>query len=188
MTAAAPQIRRGSRQRILVVEDEPDIRELLRFNLTQEGFTVGEAPDGATALESVAKERPELVVLDIMLPGMSGLEICRALRAVARTSDLPIIFLTARISEVDRVLGLEMGADDYVVKPFSPRELVARIRALLRRATARITPESGGALERGYLKVDLGTYEVFVDGKRRDFCLREFELLRFFVEHPGRVY
>jgi phosphate regulon transcriptional regulator PhoB len=176
------------RQKILVVEDESDIRELVRYNLAQEGFAVEEAADGAEALERIGRRPPDLVLLDLMLPRVSGLELCRQLRANPQTARLPIIVVTAKSAEVDRVLGLEMGADDYVVKPFSPREVVARVRALLRRvhgASERLTPE---LFERGRLKIDFGTYEVFVDGNKKDLALREFELLRFFVQHPLRVY
>jgi DNA-binding response OmpR family regulator len=134
MTQAAEQVRERIRHKILVVEDESDIRELLRYNLEQDGFAVEEASDGAEALDRVRRRAPDLMVLDLMLPQMSGLEICRRIRNEPETAKLPIIVVTARGSEVDRVLGLEMGADDYVVKPFSPREVVARVKALLRRA------------------------------------------------------
>ncbi len=132
----------------------------------------------------------DALVLDLMLPGMSGLELCQKLRNEAPTQALPIVMLTAKSSEVDRILGLEMGADDYVVKPFSPRELVARIRAVLRRSHAHRPRAAAGPdlSSAGRLRIDMGTYEVFVDGKQRQLCLREFELLRFFAEHPMRVY
>jgi two-component system alkaline phosphatase synthesis response regulator PhoP len=180
--------RRGNHNRILVVEDDPDIRELVRFNLAQEGFQIEEAGDGTQAFEQLNRNLPHLLVLDLMLPGMSGLEICQKMRSDRVGHALPILMLTAKGSEVDRILGLEMGADDYVVKPFSPRELVARIKALLRRSEARLEPQSAGAYDRGRLKIDFGTYQVQVDGNDRSLCLREFELLRFFVEHPLRVY
>src|SRR5215472_2165579 len=180
--------RKGPRPRVLVVEDEDDIRGLVRYNLEQEGFAVEDARDGGEGYESIRRRTPDALVLDLMLPGMSGLELCQKLRAEAATHALPIVMLTAKSSEVDRVLGLEMGADDYVVKPFSPRELVARIRAVLRRSQAQGAAATGPAYERGRLRIDMGTYEVFVDGRQRQLCLREFELLRFFVEHPMRVY
>ncbi|HUO06090.1 MAG TPA: response regulator transcription factor [Candidatus Binataceae bacterium] len=180
--------RRGIRYRVLVVEDDADIRELLRYNLDQEGFIVEEAADGAQALEHVKRRVPDLMVLDLMLPGMPGLEVCRQMRAGRDTAQLPILIVTAKGTEVDKVLGLEMGADDYVVKPFSPREVIARVKALLRRARALAEPESGGIFEKGRLRIDFGTYQVFVDGKRRELALREFELLRYFVQHPMRVY
>jgi two-component system alkaline phosphatase synthesis response regulator PhoP len=180
--------RRGPRQKILVVEDDPDIRELVKYNLEQDGFSVEEAADGAEALERIKRRSPDLMVLDLMLPGVSGLEICQRVRSVKETAALPILVLTAKGAEVDRVLGLEMGADDYVVKPFSPREVMARIKGLLRRANPTIAPDSAGAYERGRLRIDFGTYEVFIEGQRRDLSLREFELLRFFAQHPMRVY
>jgi two-component system alkaline phosphatase synthesis response regulator PhoP len=123
-----------------------------------------------------------------MLPGMPGLEICRVLRNAKETATLPILIVTAKGTEVDKVLGLEMGADDYVVKPFSPRELIARVKALLRRANPDVAAPKTGIWERGRLKMDFDTYQVFVDDKRHELALREFELLRFFVEHPMRVY
>ena len=186
-TAAEPA-RERLRQKILVVEDEGDIRELIRYNLAQEGFAVEEAADGAEALERVQRRAPDLLVLDLMLPRMSGLELCRRLRANAETARLPIIVVTAKGAEVDRVLGLEMGADDYVVKPFSPREVVARVKALLRRVNAGLETSQAGGYDRGRLRIDFGTYEVFVDGVKKELALREFELLRFFVQHPLRVY
>ena len=188
MSQTAQAVRERVRQKILVVEDEADIRELLRYSLNQEGFAVEEAADGAEALERIARRAPDLVMLDLMLPRMSGLEICRRLRSDPETARLPVLVVTAKGAEVDRVLGLEMGADDYVVKPFSPREVVARVKALLRRANAALEPQGGGSFEKGRLHMDFGTYEVFVDGQKRELALREFELLRFFVQHPMRVY
>src|SRR5215469_7835912 len=132
--------RRGPLPRVLVVEDEDDIRALVRYNLEQEGFGVDDARDGAEGYESIRRHPPDALVLDLMLPGISGLELCQKLRAETPTQTLPIVMLTAKSSEVDRILGLEMGADDYVVKPFSPRELVARIRAVLRRSHAQGAP------------------------------------------------
>jgi len=173
---------------ILVVEDEQDIRQLVRFHLEQEGYSVREAESGESALSQAAAERPALVVLDLMLPGTDGLEVCRRLRAVESTQNVPIIMLTARAAEVDRVLGLELGADDYVTKPFSPRELVARVRAVLRRTHGEDVPPPHEIFERGRLRVDFDTYEVFVGGERAGLSLREFELLKFFVQHPYRVY
>jgi phosphate regulon transcriptional regulator PhoB len=173
---------------ILVVEDEKDIRELVRFHLEQEGWAVREAETGEAALAQVARERPALVVLDLMLPGTDGLEVCRRLRASKATSTTPIIMLTARAAEVDRVLGLEMGADDYLTKPFSPRELVARVRAVMRRTHGEEVPAPHELFERGRLRLDFDTYEVFLDGQPVSLSLREFELLKFFVRHPHRVY
>jgi two-component system alkaline phosphatase synthesis response regulator PhoP len=188
-TNAVSELQRGLRYRVLIVEDDADIRELIRYNLSQEGFVVEEAADGTQALEKVKRRVPDLLLLDLMLPGMPGLQVCRQMRAERETAHLPILIVTAKGTEVDKVLGLEMGADDYVVKPFSPRELVARVKALLRRANPLSEPDSGGgAYEKGRLRMDFGTYQVFVDGKRRELALREFELLKFFVQHPMRVY
>ena len=178
----------GVKRTVLVVEDEKDIRDLVRFHLDQEGYTVREAESGEEALQRAEAERPALVVLDIMLPGTDGLEVCRRLRAGAATSNIPIVMLTARAAEVDRVLGLEIGADDYITKPFSPRELVARVRAVLRRTHGEDVPAPHELFERGRLRIDFDTYEVFIDGRALNLSLREFELLKFFVRHPHRVY
>jgi phosphate regulon transcriptional regulator PhoB len=173
---------------ILVVEDEKDIRDLIRFHLAQEGYVVREAESGEKALQQIAAERPGLVILDIMLPGTDGLEICRHLRASEATHGMPIIMLTAKATEVDRVLGLELGADDYITKPFSPRELVARVRAVMRRAHGEETPVPHEVFDRGRLRVDFDTYEVFIGGETASLSLREFELLKFFLRNPYRVY
>jgi phosphate regulon transcriptional regulator PhoB len=173
---------------ILVVDDEKDIRELVRFHLEQEGYTVREAESGEEALQRVTAERPALVVLDIMLPDADGIEVCRRLRATAATASVPIVMLTAKATEVDRVLGLEIGADDYITKPFSPRELVARVRAVLRRTHGEEVPPPHEVFERGRLRIDFDTYEVAIDGAPVSLSLREFELLKFFVRHPHRVY
>ncbi|MGD0073507.1 MAG: response regulator [Candidatus Binataceae bacterium] len=188
IAAGVNALRTGLRPTVLVVEDDADIRELLRYNLEREGFAVEEAGDGGEALRLVDRRVPELLVLDLMLPGMPGLELCRKLRGSPATAALPILILTARGEEVDRVLGLEMGADDYVVKPFSPRELLARIKGLLRRAHAATEPQADGVYERGRLRIDFGSYQVTVDSRLCDLSVREFELLKFFVQHPGRVY
>ncbi len=171
-----------------MVEDEQDIRELVRFHLEHEGYAVREAESGEAALTLAAAERPALIVLDLMLPGTDGLEVCRRLRAAEATRTLPIVMLTAKAEEVDRVLGLELGADDYVTKPFSPRELVARVRAVLRRAHGEDVPPPHEIFERGRLRIDFDTYEVFVGGERTNLSLREFELLKFFAQNPYRVY
>jgi two-component system alkaline phosphatase synthesis response regulator PhoP len=186
--AATAQSSRSPRQKVLIIEDDTDIRELIKFNLEQDGYAVEEAATGAEGLDRIKRRQPDLVLLDLMLPGMPGLEICRVLRSAKETSTLPILIVTAKGTEVDKVLGLEMGADDYVVKPFSPRELIARVKAVLRRANPDIATPKSGIWERGRLKMDFDTYQVFVDGKRHELALREFELLRFFVEHPMRVY
>ena len=176
-------------KRVLIIEDDRDIVELVRYNLANEGFQVNAALDGSSGLSSLKKTPPDLLLLDLMLPKISGLEICREVRKDESLNRLPILMLTARGDEADRVVGLEMGADDYVTKPFSPRELIARVKALLRRANPLSEPDSGGgAYEKGRLRMDFGTYQVFVDAGRRELALREFELLKFFVQHPMRVY
>ena len=178
----------GEKHRVLVVEDEPDIAELVRYHLEQEGFAASVVDDGEKAFDLIRQRQPALIVLDLMLPGMSGLDVCRRLRAEPATARLPIVMLTARAAEVDRVLGLEMGADDYVTKPFSPRELIARVRAVLRRAYGPELERAHDVYEKGRLRLDFDTYEVTLDGKPIELSLREFELLRFFVRSPNRVY
>ena len=175
--------------RVLVVEDEPDIRDLLTFHLRREGYTVTTATSGGAALQCVTRERPEVVLLDLMLPEIDGLEVCRRLRRDPATAGLPIIMLTAKGDEVDRVVGLEIGADDYVVKPFSPKELLARVRAVLRRARLR---EPGGAaggppLVAGTIALDAATYTVTVGGAPAALTPKEFDLLRALLEARGRV-
>ena len=177
----------ASAQKILVVEDEPDIRKLVQYNLTQERFNVLEAEDGEQALKLLERERPNLVILDLMLPGLSGMELCKLLRQRSETAKLPILMLTAKAGEADRIVGLEMGADDYLAKPFSPREMVARVRAILRRSESKPATEAAPAYEKGSLKIDFSTYEVFVRGKPVKLTLKEFELLRFLVQNPSRV-
>jgi len=171
-------------QRVLIVEDEPDIRDLLVFHLEREGYQVTQCRSGAEALRVARATPPDLVLLDLMLPEMDGLEVCRRLRQEPATQALPIVMLTARGDEVDRVLGLELGADDYVVKPFSPRELVARIRAVLRRAR----PPAGTApLVIGRIAIDAAAHHVTVDGAAVSLTRKEFDLLRALAEARGRV-
>jgi phosphate regulon transcriptional regulator PhoB len=171
-------------QRVLIVEDEPDIRELLVFHLEREGYQVAKARSGVEAVRLAQTSPPDLVLLDLMLPEMDGLEVCRRLRRDPVTQAIPIVMLTARGDEVDRVLGLELGADDYVVKPFSPRELVARIRAVLRRAR----PLPGTVpLTAGRLSIDPAAHTVTVDGAPVTLTRKEFDLLRALVEARGRV-
>ena len=173
--------------KILVVEDEPDIRKLVNYNLTQDHYRVVEAESGEHALKLIQRDKPSLVILDLMMPGMSGLEVCRTLRGQDETAKLPILMLTAKAAEADRVLGLELGADDYLAKPFSPRELVARVRAILRRANGAGQTETLPAYQKGGLKIDFATYEVVVRGKAIKLTLKEFELLKFLVQNPSRV-
>ena len=172
---------------ILVVDDEEPIQELLRFNLEKEGYVVCIATDGEEALKHVASDQPDLIVLDLMLPGMDGLEVCRRLRANPKFQQIPIIMLTAKGEEIDTVLGLELGADDYMTKPFSPRELLARIKARLRRPNSQEETESK-IIIRGELRVDVTGFRVHVRGEETELTPKEFELLRVLVAHPGRVY
>lgn len=175
------------RTRVLVVDDEAAIRDLVRGYLEREGFEVTEAGDGPAALELARSLRPDVVVLDLMLPGIDGLEICRRLRAF---TDAYVIMLTARSEEIDRIVGLSVGADDYLIKPFSPRELVARIRALLRRPRASRTGPAGeqaGALVHGELAVDLRRRTVRMAGRPIELTPIEFALLAALVGEPGIV-
>ncbi len=174
-------------KKILVVEDEPDIRKLVHYNLAQERFTVLEAEDGEKALKILQREKPHLIVLDLMLPGLSGLELCRNLRERPETARIPILMLTAKASEADRIVGLEMGADDYLTKPFSPREMVARVKAILRRSEMQAAAQTAEVYEKGSLKINFATYEVSVRGKPARLTLKEFDLLRFLVQNPNRV-
>ncbi len=170
-------------KRILIVDDEEMIVRTVKAYLDQEGFKTYTASDGEEALRAFEEKGPDLIVLDLMLPRMSGIEVTKKIRA---TSTVPIIMLTAKAAEADRVVGLELGGDDYVVKPFSPRELVARVRAVLR----RIDGEAGMAerISTGDLEIDLKTREVKVDGKEVELTPTEFDLLAFLARHPGQVF
>ena len=170
---------------LLVVEDEPTLRETLADNLRREGFRVVTAADGSEALARFREERPTLVVLDLMLPGISGIEVCRIIR---RESDLPILMLTAKSGEVDKIVGLEVGADDYVTKPFSLGELLARIRALLRRSTARLEAEAGSTVDFGEVTVDVAGHRLLRDGTAMPVKPKAFELLAFLIRNPGQVF
>ena len=170
--------------RVLIVEDERDIRDLVLFHLEREGFQVSSASSGEEALRQVRHASPDLVLLDLMLPAMGGLEVCRKLRQDPATVALPIVMLTAKGDEVDRVLGLELGADDYIVKPFSPKELLARVRAVLRRA--RPAP-GAAAITIGALAIDPGTRTVTVQGAPLTLTHKEFELLSALADAQGRV-
>lgn len=177
-----------AQKKILVVDDEKDIVELISYNLEQEGFAVIKAYDGQMAWERVKTAKPDLVVLDLMIPGIHGLEVCKLIRRDAATETLPIIILTAKSDQVDKILGLELGADDYVTKPFNVRELIARIRAVLRRYEGRQQIELFETFAFQGLSVNFGSCTVAVDGKKVDLSSREFKLLKFFTGHPGRVY
>jgi DNA-binding response OmpR family regulator len=176
-----------SGERILVVDDEPTIREVVGLYLRREGFEVESAADGDAALAAIARGGLDLIILDLMLPGSDGLTITRQVRAAG---SLPIIMLTARGEEIDRVLGLELGADDYLTKPFSPRELVARVRAVLRRTQAAAAPQpvAEAPLAAGALRIDPGARAVTLDGRPLTLTAREFDLLLFLARHPGQVF
>jgi len=169
---------------ILLVDDEPNIVQLARLYLEREGYRVASVGDGNAALEAVARQHPALMVLDLMLPEIDGLEVCRRLRA--QESPLPILMLTARDYDVDKIIGLELGADDYLTKPFNPRELVARVKAILRREE-RSARHSGSPLHLGDLVIDSASREVTVNGQAVDLRAQEFELLCTFAEHKGMV-
>jgi two-component system phosphate regulon response regulator PhoB len=170
---------------ILVVDDEPDLLELVRFNLDRAGFRVETAATGEEALARLRRSIPDLLVLDLMLPDLSGEEVCRRLRADPGLSGLPVIMLTAKSEEVDRVVGFELGADDYVTKPFSPRELVLRVKALLRRSHE--TTAFSAPLERGPLRLDPERHRCAVNGDEVDLTAKEFQLLESLMRRPGRV-
>jgi two-component system alkaline phosphatase synthesis response regulator PhoP len=170
-------------QTILVVDDEARIVKLVRDYLTRAGFDVLDARDGDAALTMARVERPDLIILDLMLPGVDGLDVCRRLR---QESDVPIIMLTARVEEADRIVGLELGADDYVTKPFSPGELVARVRATLRRASGEMGPST--MLRAGDVKLDTASLTATVAGEPVDLTPTEFQLLAALVRQPGRIF
>lgn len=178
--------------KILIVDDEKNIVELIKFNLEREGFQVITAYDGQEAVIMAQTIKPDLIILDIMLPKMDGLEVCRQLNQNAATRNIPIIMLSAKGDELDKILGLEIGADDYVTKPFSPRELIARVKARLRRLQVDkeiIAPEKDeGRMVMGRLIIDQDRFEVLVDGERQDLTPKEFELLSFIASNPGKVF
>ena len=170
---------------IYCVEDDASIRELMLYTLRASGFEAEGFCDGAALFEALEKRKPSLITLDIMLPGMDGIEILKQLRGTADTASIPVIMASAKGAEYDRVLGLDLGADDYLSKPFSMIEMASRIRAVLRRSG---TMESVNILKLGSLKMDLDAHTVYVEGQRIELTLKEFELLRLFLLHPGRVY
>ena len=171
--------------RILVVEDEPSIAEVLQFNLQREGFSVDVEFRGDTALDSIRSAPPDLILLDLMLPGMDGLEICRMLKRDKRTAGVPLVILTARGEEVDRIVGLELGADDYISKPFSPREVVLRIKAVLRRSEGE--EKASDALEVGELRLDIPGHRLLLEGVEVSLTATEFRLLKILMERRDRV-
>lgn len=172
---------------IVIVEDEANIVELVKYNLDREGYRTVYANDGRKGLELIKQELPDLVILDLMLPELDGLSVCKQLRSDAQTKSIPIIILTAKSEEADRVLGLEMGADDYVTKPFSPRELVARVRAVLRRSGAADDAEPE-IIENGVIRIDLRQHIVKVRGEEVELTPKEFDFLKLLLLNPGRAF
>ena len=174
---------------ILVIEDEQNINDILTFSLSKEGYQTISALDGITGLEMALTENPDLILLDVMLPGLDGWEVCKKVR---ESSKVPIIMLTAREDEVDKVLGLELGADDYITKPYSMRELAARVKANIRRSSVQVVqeavPENQSTIISGDLSINVERYEVSKNGKIIDITLREFELLKFLATQPDKIY
>jgi DNA-binding response OmpR family regulator len=182
----------GNGQRVLLVDDERDVHDLLLRSLSEAGFETSAETSGEGALRTVVKERPEVVLLDVMLPDLSGIEACRRIRATPDVDDTGVVMLTGRSDEFDRLLGFEAGADDYVVKPFSVREVVMRVRVLARRTRelriARRAPRAGRLLEWRGLAVDPGRRQVFIDGREATLRPLEYKLLALFIEHPERIF
>src|SRR5947208_11026368 len=172
----------GSGRKILIVEDETDVADLLSLNLRKAGYRVSTALDGASDLQKARDDRPDFIILDLMLPKMSGLEVCRILKSDTATAQMPILMLTAKSEEIDRIVGLEFGADDYVTKPFSPREIVLRIRAIFRRGE-----KADETLKAGPISIDPARHEVRVNGKQVHLTSLEFKLLQALMQRRGRV-
>ena len=173
------------KEKILIVDDEKDIVRMLNYNLKKEGYRTVEAYDGEVALDLAAREHPDLIILDLMLPGVDGLEVCKLLKKESKTSAIPIIMLTAKTQETDKVVGLELGADDYVSKPFSPKELIARVKAVLRRSGEKEI--SGEAAVFGDLRIDFAKIAVSVGNNPVELTAKEFELLKALIQAKGRV-
>ncbi|MBN1845532.1 MAG: response regulator transcription factor [Sedimentisphaerales bacterium] len=174
------------KQTILIVEDEEDIQELVRYHLVREGYQVLRADTGEEGLAQAESQLPDLLILDLMLPGLNGLEVCKRLKNQAATQDIPIIILSAKGEEADIVTGLELGADDYVTKPFGPKELIARVKAVLRRMEA--PGEQAHVVRLHNIVIDPDRYEVTVSGEKRDLTVTEFGILYALARHPGRVF
>ena len=174
--------------RILIIEDDPDVAELIRYHLTKEGYETRISSKGIHGLEQAKTSRPDMILLDIMVPELNGWEVCRRLKQDTELRGIPVIIVTGRAEEGDKVLGFEMGADDYVTKPFSPRELVARVRAVMRRGKALESPGKKLHLKAGELEVDRQRFEVTMKGRRVDLTPKEFEVLAVLMGTPGRVF
>jgi two-component system alkaline phosphatase synthesis response regulator PhoP len=175
-------------EKIVIIEDESDILEVIAYNLEREGYEVFESQDGEVGLSLIATHAPDLVVLDLMLPTIDGIELCRKLKSDPLTRAIPVVMVTAKGEESDIVLGLGVGADDYVTKPFSPKELIARVKAVLRRGKLRDESGQKDRIEKANLVIDLNRYEVRVDDKPVQFTATELRLLHFLAAHPGRVF
>jgi DNA-binding response OmpR family regulator len=175
-------------KKILVADDEKDIVDLIAFNLEREGFAVATARNGRQVMDRVRVDKPDLLILDLMMPEVTGEEVCRRIRSDTATVGLPIIILTAKADPVDRIIGLEIGADDYITKPFHIRELVARVRAVLRRSEQKVAGDLPDVFDFQGLHVDLRSYRAAVDGKEVELSSREFRLLYFLIGNPGRVF
>ncbi|MGB1660677.1 MAG: response regulator [Planctomycetota bacterium] len=178
----------SAKSKIIVVEDEADILDVIEYNLTREGYKVLGFRDGEQGLEAIRGEDPQLVLLDLMLPGMDGIEICKKVKEDPVTRDVPVIMITAKTEESDVVLGLGVGADDYVSKPFSPKELVARVKAVLRRAPLKETVIKSDRITRDGFVIDNTRHEVTLDGEPVTMTATEFKMLHFLASHPGRVF
>jgi DNA-binding response OmpR family regulator len=176
------------KQHVVVIEDEADIAEVIEYSLSREGYETGVSHDGQAGLELVQTTLPDLVLLDLMLPGLDGMEVCRELKADRATRHIPVIMVTAKGDEADIVLGLSMGADDYVSKPFSPKELVARVKAVLRRSATKMETKSTDRIILPGVVIDVGRHEVLVDGESVAFTATELRLLHFMASSPGRVF
>lgn len=174
--------------KILVIDDEKDIVELIAYNLEREGFSVLKAYDGEEALRMVKEQKPDLIILDLMLPKISGLDVCKILRGNPTAANIPIIMLTAKVDEIDKIIGLEMGADDYITKPFGIKELIARVRAMLRRMRDSNKDPLKEEFRAGSLHINYASYEVHIDNKKIFLSPTELKLLIFFSQHTGRVY
>ena len=187
--AEEPEVVRSPRLgQVLVVEDEQDVAELLRYNLNRAGYDVMSAPNGADAVKMARDALPDVILLDVMVPQLNGWEVCRRLKSDPATQSIPIIMVTGRVEEGDKVLGFELGADDYVTKPFSPRELIARVRAVARRGKSAAPGDRKLRLRVGDLEIDRERFEVRMNGKPVELTRKEFELLATLVATPGRVF
>ena len=184
----APSLSGVSAQRIAVVEDEEDIREILEFTLQSEGFAVSCFADGKSALRAIRRERPDLVLLDLMLPDLDGLEVCRELKSDADTRAIPVVMVTAKGEETDVVLGLGLGADDYVPKPFRNKELVARVKAVLRRTAREVVADDERQITHGDLRMDPTRHKAWAAERELELTATEFRILQLLASHPGRIF